>query len=452
MRKSVTFGSACLATLLCSAAVAQTPATTAFTFQGRLTDSNNPANGNYDFIFRLFNVSAGGSALASITRNDQPVNSGLFTQSLDFGAANISGNALWLQVEVRPGASVGAYTILPRQPLTAAPYSAFALNVPWTDATDIYSLNSGNVGIGTTNPLAKLHVYGEENTAINDGTLLIHSPGGFLGQLMSFDGDEINAWSHLHINLHATTDVAMCEGGGNVGIGTTASTYRLDVNGRVRVRQNGTSSAGIYFFQDTPNADRGFVGMRNDSQIGFYGNAGASWGFVMDVATGRVGINNTAPAVDLDVNGVARVDILEVVGADLAEKFPVSDAETPKAGMVLMIDADNPGKLCLARGAYNRKVAGVVSGANGLNAGTVLGHLPGCEDAPPVALSGRVWVSCDASERAIDVGDMLTTSDTPGHAMATADHDKAAGAIIGKAMTALARGEKGMVLVLVNLQ
>jgi hypothetical protein len=41
-------------------------------------------------------------------------------------------------------------------------------------------------------------------------------------------------------------------------------------------------------------------------------------------------------------------------------------------------------------------VAGVVSGANGLSAGAILGNLPGHEDAPPIALSGRVWVYCDS--------------------------------------------------------
>jgi hypothetical protein len=119
---------------------------------------------------------------------------------------------------------------------------------------------------------------------------------------------------------------------------------------------------------------------------------------------------------------------------------------------VVMIDAANPGKLCLARGAYNKGVAGVVSGANGLSAGTVLGHLPGSEESPPIALSGRVWVYCDAVESAVEVTDLLTTSDTPGHAMPALDAARSHGAVIGKAMTGLAKGEKGLVLVLVNLQ
>jgi hypothetical protein len=68
-----------------------------------------------------------------------------------------------------------------------------------------------------------------------------------------------------------------------------------------------------------------------------------------------------------------------------------------------------------------------------------------------VALTGRVYVLADAAHGTIEPGDLLTTSDTPGHAMKVSDHAKAQGAILGKAMSELTHG-KGMVLVLVTLQ
>ena len=68
-----------------------------------------------------------------------------------------------------------------------------------------------------------------------------------------------------------------------------------------------------------------------------------------------------------------------------------------------------------------------------------------------MALSGRVYVQADAAFGAIQPGDLLTTSDTPGHAMKVADYAKAQGAILGKAMSGLKEG-KGLVLVLVTLQ
>jgi len=70
----------------------------------------------------------------------------------------------------------------------------------------------------------------------------------------------------------------------------------------------------------------------------------------------------------------------------------------------------------------------------------------------PVALSGRVycWADADAGG-SIEPGDLITTSNAPGHGMKVVDHAKASGAIIGKAMSALEHG-RGLVLVLVSLQ
>ena len=78
--------------------------------------------------------------------------------------------------------------------------------------------------------------------------------------------------------------------------------------------------------------------------------------------------------------------------------------------------------------------------------------LSGEEDTQPVALSGRVWVYCDAADKAIEPGDMLTTAARAGHAMAVTDFSQAHGAVLGKAMSKLAKGETGLVLALVNLQ
>jgi len=144
--------------------------------------------------------------------------------------------------------------------------------------------------------------------------------------------------------------------------------------------------------------------------------------------------------------------VVEVTGgSDLAEKFEVEDETTP--GMVVAIDPKNVGKLSISRGAYNRRVAGVISGANNLSAGMVLPDLAGEKTtlALPVALSGRVWVYCDATKNAIRPGDLLTSAATPGHAMKVVNYTRAQGAIIGKAMTELKSG-RGLVLVLVSLQ
>jgi hypothetical protein len=171
----------------------------------------------------------------------------------------------------------------------------------------------------------------------------------------------------------------------------------------------------------------------------------------------RLGIGTDAPHATLDVNGTTSTKVLTITGADVAEPFDLSPiVGEPKAipGMVVSIDPSFPGKLALASHEYDSKVAGVISGANGLDAGIIMGKdtsNPIIRGNYPIAMSGRVWVWCDASAGPIQPGDLLTSSHTLGHAMKASDRSRAFGAVVGKAMTALNDG-KGLVLVLVNLQ
>lgn len=147
-------------------------------------------------------------------------------------------------------------------------------------------------------------------------------------------------------------------------------------------------------------------------------------------------------------------------GADFAENFDVNIGTTSsetmtmkvEAGMVVSLDPASPGKLQLSTQAYDRRVAGVISGAGGVKPGMVMSQEGTLADGKhPVALSGRVYCWVDASQGAIEPGDLLTTSSTPGHAMKAVEAAQAQGAIIGKAVTGLKAG-KGLVLVLVTLQ
>jgi len=110
--------------------IAQTPLGTAFTYQGRLIDSGNPANGQYDLQFALWNDPAAGNQVGStLTQTNTTVTGGVFTVLLDFGAGAFNGNAGWLQIGVRPGGTSGSFTTLsPRQAVSPAPNALFALS------------------------------------------------------------------------------------------------------------------------------------------------------------------------------------------------------------------------------------------------------------------------------------------------------------------------------------
>jgi hypothetical protein len=212
----------------------------------------------------------------------------------------------------------------------------------------------------------------------------------------------------------------------------------------------GTSStAGSYLYMyDTASTPRSGVRILGEDIFG--SNDGGSI-YLRDNNTTKLELLSNYAGT-----GFSRVisDVIEIKGgADLSEQFDVgSDGEDVEPGMVVSIDADNPGKLVVADRPYDYTVAGVVSGAGGVKPGMLMGQRGTVADGKhPIALTGRVWTWCDASGGAIKPGDLLTTSSVPGHAMKVTDRAKAQGAMIGKAMTSLPEG-KGLVLVLVSLQ
>ena len=100
---------------------------TAFTYQGRLNSGGGPANGVYDFRFRLAGDVAGNDFVSGpFLTNAVPVNGGLFLATIDFGPGLFNGSNYWLQIEVKTNLASG-YTVLnPLQPLTPTPYAVFA--------------------------------------------------------------------------------------------------------------------------------------------------------------------------------------------------------------------------------------------------------------------------------------------------------------------------------------
>jgi hypothetical protein len=98
---------------------------TAFTYQGRLNDGANPATGIYDLRFTIYDsTNLPGVVIAGpLTNSATAVSNGLFTVTLDFGAGVFNGSARWLDIGARSNGTGGFTTLLPRQPLTPAPYA-----------------------------------------------------------------------------------------------------------------------------------------------------------------------------------------------------------------------------------------------------------------------------------------------------------------------------------------
>ena len=341
---------------------------------------------------------------------------------------------------------------------------------------DVFSLNGtsayyngGKVGIGTSQPGAGLEVARGSLaiTGINalSGALSRTGKGVFIttsGSEGYLNGIDFTTGALIPPSI----PLILQSGTGGVGIGNgPRAGYRLEVGG-AGVLTPGGSGGEIAF--GTPNAETGmtiiganradlrFDGSTFKMVVGPVGGPPASTRGIAVTTAGNVGIGTTSPARLLDVAGDATMRDLSVRvltirgGADLAEPFAMSH-QGVAPGMVVVIDAENPGKLRRSTAAYDRKVAGIVSGANGIHAGISMIDEQQLEAGENVALSGRVFVKANTSGGAIAPGDLLTTSDIPGEAMKAADHSRAQGAILGKAMTALSKND-GTVLVLVTLQ
>ena len=234
----------------------------------------------------------------------------------------------------------------------------------------------------------------------------------------------------------------------NATVYITPQTSTTGDSASIFLAEDHDATYGMYWLYDGDDNEMELWGKSLSSHYGPH--------IVVERASGDVGIGVTSPASKLDVKGNITVRnssgtiVLELgSGLDYAEGFDVSEKSVVEPGTILSIDPQNPGKLKVCDQAYDKKVAGIVAGAKGLGSGVRLGV---DEYDYDVALAGRVYCNVDATAMAVEPGDLLTTSFTPGYAMKAEDNQKVHGSILGKAMESLEKGKKGQILVLVTLQ
>jgi hypothetical protein len=223
------------------------------------------------------------------------------------------------------------------------------------------------------------------------------------------------------------------------------SPAELDANGRLQVETVvAPSIAGVNLAagQTAPTLSKGAVAGYADSGIGVWGHGSPAGYFEGDVT-----VTGTLSAADVTTTGTVTAADVILPNADCAEDFDVSAIAEPGDVMVL----DGEGALCACAEPYDRKAAGVISGAGDYRPAIRLDRRPSSTRRLPIALVGKVFCKVDARYGAVAVGDLLTTSATPGHAMKASDPSRAFGAIIGKALRPLAEGQ-GLIPILVALQ
>jgi hypothetical protein len=267
---------------------AQQPLTEQFLYQGELRDQGLPADGNYDFEFRLFDASSGGSIVGiPILRPNTPVDQGYVQVSVNFGGIGqlFTGSRRWLEVSVRP-AGIGSYTVLGRQELTATPHATYAINAGTTldqaygngatidaDAGPVIIANSttgtSELELGGTGARAGLLQMFNFNAVrtFEAGSL---NPGGY-AQGYGATGDQVWAlqadasnWGGGLVNVYRRTGAGSGGGGTSFGIqleGNWAGTEqsRLIMYGEtgetnIQLAMDLTGDAAVQFPTDAINA------------------------------------------------------------------------------------------------------------------------------------------------------------------------------------------------------
>lgn len=236
-------------------------------------------------------------------------------------------------------------------------------------------------------------------------------------------------------------------GGGAIGVQGT-SQAGTGVLGQSESKTNaaihGTSTAFDAVVGETSsNGNAGVTGRAlANGAVGIYGDG--TKGQYAGKFDGTVQVNG-----DHHCTGTLYAQVDVVLGSDCAEDFEIAPVAEVEPGTVMVLD-DN-GALRPSDLGYDKKVAGVISGAGDYKPGLILGRSDSPQKRMPLALVGKVYCKVDAQYAPIEVGDLLTTSPTPGHAMRALDPLKAFGAVIGKALRPLGSGQ-ALVPILIALQ
>jgi hypothetical protein len=293
-----------------------------------------------------------------------------------------------------------------------------------------------------------------------------HSSSGVNGQSNSSYGVSAQSDSFVGVYGESNTGVGV-RGVSNTSSGVSGqsnSSYGVSAqsNSFVGVYGESTSSYGVYGESQQSEGVRGISHSQHGGVVGFNDNAQGGQGVWGECQNGEgvrgvshsqhggvVGVNTAGGPAGFFEGKVTVTGDIELTGGDCAEEFDISGVTDVEPGTVMVLDQE--GALRPSQQAYDKKVMGVISGAGDYKPGLILDKKEASEGRLPVALVGKVYCKVDAQHASIEVGDLLTTSPTLGHAMKAEDPLKAFGAVIGKALRPLQAGQ-GLIPILIALQ
>src|SRR5271165_2091220 len=196
--------------------------------------------------------------------------------------------------------------------------------------------------------------------------------------------------------------------GGNGVYGESQSSQNAAISG-INTSSSSNGNWGVYGFSQGFDGIRGESGSSHHAGVSAY-NANGGFGLYAQSPNGTAiyGQGQTAGFFQGDVQVTGDI---KLTGADCAEHFDVVDARACGPGTVMVID--DSGALVPSSQEYDRRVAGVVSGAGDLRPGLILDQRADSDRRQAVALVGKVCCKAIADDAPIRVGDLITTSAAP---------------------------------------
>jgi len=313
--------------LLLAAVVARAgPVGTAFTYQGRLTDAGQAAEGAYDLSFALYDQVSGGDRVGGpMVQTNVAVSGGLVSTTLDFGPAVFGSGAVWVEVRVRSAGGVADFTTLtPRQALLAVPLAMRALSsatasvatnslgAPWSGLTGVPSGFADGIDNDTT--------YSAGPGLQLSGTTFSVAPGG-IGSAGLADGAVTGVKLAGGV---VTPDKVAVAGFSNVfwkvdgNAGTSPGTHFVGTTDN-KAMEFKVNSARALRLEPTNNAPNVILGAANNSVVSAYGAAIAG------------GINNLASNAN---QSIVLGGWSNIVGADLTAAGGLLARATNKGSFV----------------------------------------------------------------------------------------------------------------------
>jgi hypothetical protein len=273
------------------------------------------------------------------------------------------------------------------------------------------------------------------------------------------------------VNGVGVMGVSRPPGGAGAGDGVQGITNSAHRNGIYGLNESTGSHQskspagnGVLGFSNVSDG-AGVLGAHGRGGHGLYGTGGFAvtgvgsvmgiWGIAEGTAwagyfSGPINVEGTSSLADVEVSGDVTVSgDIKLPDRDIAERFAVEKPAECPPGTVMVIG--DSGALAPCHRRYDKRAVGVVSGAGTLRSAITLGASADPAASASIALVGTAFCCVDADVAPIEIGDLVTTSDTFGHGMKAADPARSFGAIIGKALAPLGGG-RGVVPILLTLQ